>query len=715
MNGKAAFIELFGKEPEYRFAAPGRTELGGNHTDHQHGCVLAAAVNLETVAWVTPIAEKLVRLQSEGYPFLEVSLEDLSVHPEEFGTTTALIRGVAAEFAARGAEPGGFEAYVTSTVFPGSGLSSSAAFEVLLGAIFNELYHGGACNAIELAQIGQKAENLHFGKPSGLMDQMASAVGNACFIDFGGEQPLVERIPFDFSTSGYTLCVVNVGADHADLTGEYAAITNELKKVCEYFGKSVLREVKEADFWQNLAAVRAFAGDRAVLRAIHIFNENKRARQQAKALYAGDFSAFLELVRQSGASSRMLLQNVVSTGATDHQEAAVVLEQANYLLEGEGAARIHGGGFGGTIQAFVPNAKLARFVAGMEALLGEGCCFVLSVNPYGGRLAERLTESAEPAAEPAAESVEAESAVPAQQTSQELEEPADPFESTPECLRGLAELQAKIEKRNHTLALGGGAVQIREILDHLNRCRETESLWARRYRSWKDSCDSKAVLTRAEEDAGNPAIPDLLAEQDEWLRNNSALLELYRTQRKKAKKAAQQMREMPLADEQALPEEWSDFSYETYLRQQLRRSLSPEELAEVESHQALLEELCDHLYYHNLLHAARQKTAARQLRRQYEQTLAGDEADGIPYGSLADTLRKQTKDIRSAYKKLEAEREKYLRMVNEQPTPVDRLKAALQSLPGKLLKKQSAPEQTVDLGSPADYPDALKYLRRQEK
>ena len=272
-------------EQLYHFSAPGRTEISGNHTDHQHGCVLAAAVDLETTAEVTLRPDSIIRVASEGYAPVEIDLNDLSVHAEEKNTTAALVRGVAAAFAQRGCKLHGFDAVVRSTVLPGSGLSSSAAFEVLIGTICNELFFDKKCSAIEIAQIGQYAENVYFGKPCGLMDQMASSVGGLVFIDFADPaHPAVRQAAFDFAHCGYTLCTLDSGADHADLTDEYAAIPEEMRRVARVFGKEVLREVDEAEFYANLKSAREAAGDRAVLRAMHFFDENRRVQQQVQAL-----------------------------------------------------------------------------------------------------------------------------------------------------------------------------------------------------------------------------------------------------------------------------------------------------------------------------------------------------------------------------------------------------------------------------------------------
>ena len=372
-------------EKHYVFSAPGRTEISGNHTDHQHGCVLAAAVNLETVADVCLNSSNIIRVQSEGYPAVEVSLDDLSVREEEKNTTAALIRGVASCFAQKGAKLEGFDASVSSTVLPGSGLSSSAAFEVLFGTILNELFYDAKLSAVEIAQIGQYAENVYFGKPCGLMDQMASSVGGLVYIDFENpEQPKIEKINFDLAKAGYALCIIDSGADHADLTDEYAAIPNELKEVCSFFGKDVLREIPEEEFLEKLPELRKHVSDRAILRAIHVYQENKRVKILASALRNEDLYAFFHMVRQSGQSSWMYLQNIYPSGAVAKQEVAVALTLCDTLLHGRGAYRVHGGGFAGTVQAFVPFDMLTRFKSEIERVLGEGKCHVLNIRADGG-------------------------------------------------------------------------------------------------------------------------------------------------------------------------------------------------------------------------------------------------------------------------------------------------------------------------------------------
>ena len=367
------------------FSAPGRTEIGGNHTDHQHGKVLAGSVNLDIIAAVVPNGERVIRIQSEGFPMSVVDLSDLEVRPEEYNQSVSILRGTAAWFARQGCALEGFNASVTSTVFKGSGLSSSAALEVLLGNIFNSLFNGDKCTPVQLAQIGQYVENVYFGKPSGLLDQMASSVGGMVTIDFqDNDHPVVEKIDFDLASVGYALCIIDSGADHADLTDEYAAVTTELKKVCAHFGKSVLREVPGTELFAALPELRKECGDRAVLRAMHVYQENYRVDNQVAALKRGDFDFFLSEVRESGLSSWRYLQNVVPAGYKEHQDVAFALGLAEHLLDTAGACRVHGGGFAGTIQAFVPLEMLENFKVRIERVLGEGKCYVLTVRPVGG-------------------------------------------------------------------------------------------------------------------------------------------------------------------------------------------------------------------------------------------------------------------------------------------------------------------------------------------
>ncbi len=381
----AGFSAAFGSVPERYFSAPGRTEIGGNHTDHQRGRVLAAAVNLDTVAAVRLNGTNTIRILSKGYPQSVVELDQLTPVEREINSTPALIRGVAARFTQLGCEVKGFDAYCESTVLPGSGLSSSAAYEVLIGTIINGLFFDNQVSQPEIAMIGQYAENVFFGKPCGLMDQMASAVGNLVNIDFfDKDNPVIRPLGFDFAATGHALCIIDSGADHADLTDEYAAVPGEIKAVAAQFGKEVLTQIGEKDFYAAIPQLRKACGDRAVMRCIHFYQENARVPKQVEALEKGDFDAFLGLIKESGRSSWMYLQNVIPAGYKAHQDVAVALGLAEHYLNGRGACRVHGGGFAGTIQAFVPMDILDDFVAGMDAALGQGACHVLSIRPQGG-------------------------------------------------------------------------------------------------------------------------------------------------------------------------------------------------------------------------------------------------------------------------------------------------------------------------------------------
>ena len=379
------FLDAFGEVPERYFSAPGRTEIGGNHTDHQRGRVLAAAVNLDSVAAVRENGTSWIRILSKGYPQCEINVQELEPKAEEINSTPALIRGVAARFAQMGCQVRGFDAYCESTVLPGSGLSSSAAYEVLIGTIINPLFFGSKATPTEVAQIGQYAENVFFGKPCGLMDQTASAVGNLVTIDFfDKDRPDIRPVAFQFASCGHALCIIDSGADHADLTDEYAAVPGEIKAVAAYFGKEVLTQIDEGEFFAAIPALRKQCGDRAVLRAVHFYQENARVPKQVAALEQGDFAEFLKLVKESGYSSYMYLQNVIPAGYKQHQDVALALAMCEHFLQGKGAYRVHGGGFAGTVQAFVPFEILDDFRAGMDGVLGAGTCHVLSIRPQGG-------------------------------------------------------------------------------------------------------------------------------------------------------------------------------------------------------------------------------------------------------------------------------------------------------------------------------------------
>ena len=381
----AGFQATFAQEPQRYFSAPGRTEVSGNHTDHQRGRVLAGAVNLDTVAAVRVNGTDKIRIQSKDYPMCEVSLENLEPVASEINSTPALIRGVAARFTQLGCKVEGFDAYCESTVLPGSGLSSSAAYEVLIGTIINHMFFDAKVSQPEIAQIGQYAENVFFGKPCGLMDQTASAVGGLVTIDFADKNhPEIRPVNFDFASTGHALCIIDSRADHADLTDEYAAVTLELKAICQYFGKEVTTEIPEEEFYAAIPELRKICTDRAVMRAIHEYNENRRVPQQVACLEKGDFEGFLKLTKESGFSSWMYLQNVIPAGYVDQQAMAIALGLCEHYLQGKGACRVHGGGFAGTVQAFVPFEILDSFKAGIDAALGEGACHILSIRPQGG-------------------------------------------------------------------------------------------------------------------------------------------------------------------------------------------------------------------------------------------------------------------------------------------------------------------------------------------
>ena len=387
--------ELINAEgPVFMVSAPGRTEIGGNHTDHNRGKVLAAAVNLDTLAAVNGRGDQLVRIFSEGYPPMELSLENLAPQKKEEGTTAALIRGVAAKLKELGYAVGGFDATVTSTVRGGSGLSSSAAFEVMTCAIFDVLYNGWTIDAKLRAQISQFAENVYFGKPSGLMDQMASSVGGLTYIDFKDEKPKISEINYDFAAHGMAVVVINTGGGHDDLTPEYAAIPAEMRAVAGCFDESTLRRVRPEHFTQSIPRLREKLDsghrDRAILRAAHYFAENARVEKEAEALKKDDLPEFLRTVIESGYSSFTYLQNVYYRA--DRQELSLALMLAENKLKGKGAWRVHGGGFAGTTLNFVPQKELKAFVRDMEAVFGAHSCDVLDIRPEGAAYIELGTE-----------------------------------------------------------------------------------------------------------------------------------------------------------------------------------------------------------------------------------------------------------------------------------------------------------------------------------
>lgn len=383
---RAGFEAFFGDSQGARFfSAPGRTEIGGNHTDHNHGRVLAAAINLDVVGMAKPNGLEVIRLKSVEYDRVdEVDITSLAPNQSDYGSRS-LIRGICARCKELGYEIGGFDCFTKTRVLKGSGLSSSAAFEILVVTVVSCLFNGGEIDPVTAAMIAQYAENVYFGKPCGLLDQMASSVGGVTAMDFHNPQkPVIEKRELDLAAYGYALCVVDTGGNHADLTDEYAAIPAEMKKAAAFFGREFLRDVDEKEFYQNIKALRAAAGDRAVLRAMHFFDDDRLAAAEAKALEQGDFEGFLRMVRDSGRSSLMRLQNVFASSAPAEQGITLALAVAESLLQGRGACRVHGGGFAGTMQAYVPLDLLDAYREGMEKVFGEGACHVLSVRDVGG-------------------------------------------------------------------------------------------------------------------------------------------------------------------------------------------------------------------------------------------------------------------------------------------------------------------------------------------
>ncbi len=379
------FISLYGDSDVEVYSAPGRSEVGGNHTDHQNGCVLAAAINLDIIAVVSK-TNAGIKILSDEYDIKEIDINDLDKKEEEIGTSEGLVRGVCFKFNESHYQIGGFNAYMTSEVLQGSGLSSSAAFEVMIGTVLSGLYNDMSINPVEIAQIGQYAENVYFGKPCGLMDQCASSVGSLINIDFKDtKNPIVRKVDVDFSKFKHSLCIVDTKGSHADLTDEYAAIPFEMKKVAKFFNKEVLRQVDEKDFYNQLPEVRIACGDRAVLRAMHLFAENKKVDKQVEALNKGDFEEFKKWIAASGDSSFKYLQNVYANCDIQNQSVSVALSLTEQILGDNGVCRVHGGGFAGTMQAFVKDEFVETYKKEIEKYFGEGSCHVLKVRPYGGK------------------------------------------------------------------------------------------------------------------------------------------------------------------------------------------------------------------------------------------------------------------------------------------------------------------------------------------
>lgn len=367
------------------FSAPGRSEIGGNHTDHQHGKVLACAINMDAIGVVKQVEDEEIRIVSDDSEEIVIDITDLSVCEEEKGSTVALVKGVLAGFSSREYEIGGFYAYITSDVLIGSGVSSSAAFETLIGAILSGLYNKMEVSPVEIAMVGQYAENVYFGKPCGLMDQMACSVGNLVYIDFlNVDQPFIKKLAFDLEKHGYSLCITNTRGSHANLTDEYAAIPEEMKCVANYFDKEVLVNVSEAEFLENIGNVRNTLNDRCVLRAVHFFDENKRVEKEVSALKQGDVDLFLQHVKASGDSSYKYLQNVYSVKDVYHQNVSLALALSESILGDAGVCRVHGGGFAGTIQAFVKNDEVKTYQKYMDRVFGDGSCSVMKIRKYGG-------------------------------------------------------------------------------------------------------------------------------------------------------------------------------------------------------------------------------------------------------------------------------------------------------------------------------------------
>ena len=377
------FEALYGEADVEIYSAPGRSEVSGNHTDHQHGEVLAASINLDAIAIVKK--NDVVRVVSDNYDMITISLDDIEKKDEEEGTTISLIKGVLAGLKKRGNAIGGFDAYITSDVLIGAGLSSSAAFETVIGTIVSGLYNDMKVSAVDIAIIGQYAENVYFGKPCGLMDQMACSVGSLVHIDFADkENPIINPVSVDFDKFGYSLCITDTKGSHADLTHEYAAVPAEMRAVAAVLGKEVLHGTALEDLLKNADEIREKAGDRAFLRAIHFVTENVRVQNTVAALRAEDFDGFLKMIKASGDSSYKYLQNVYTNQDVQHQNVSVALAVSDTILGSNGVCRVHGGGFAGTIQAFVKNEAVKEYKETLDKVFGEGACAVLKVRKYGG-------------------------------------------------------------------------------------------------------------------------------------------------------------------------------------------------------------------------------------------------------------------------------------------------------------------------------------------
>ena len=373
--------ELFKRDDVMLFSAAGRSEIAGNHTDHNLGLVIGATINLDTIACVSKRDDSRVIIASEGFPVVDVDISDLEIKSEERNTTEALVRGIAKAFRERGIEVGGYQANTTTRVLKGSGLSSSAAIEVLAAEIFNNIYGSDKLDPVELAKIGQYAENVYFGKPSGLLDQISCAHGGIVGIDFKEpKNPLITPLDVDFEEHGYALVITDTKGNHADLTEEYASVPPEMRMVASYFGKDNLREVEYADFISNIKEIREkLKNDRAILRAYHFFKENERVALMLQELKDESIDTFLMLVEESGNSSFKYLQNVYPSSSPSEQGLSLALALSEDVLEGEGASRVHGGGFAGTIQAYVPEYMVDKYIKRMESVFGEGCSTCIAI------------------------------------------------------------------------------------------------------------------------------------------------------------------------------------------------------------------------------------------------------------------------------------------------------------------------------------------------
>ena len=380
------FGELFGFERDvFIMSAPGRTEVCGNHTDHNNGKVLAASINLDAIAVVSKNDDNIIRVKSKGHKMNVVDLSDLTPDEKRYGDSTTLVQGVAAGIKNLGFEVKGFDACTTSDVMGGSGLSSSAAYEVLIGTVISYLFNEGKVSEVDIAKVAQFAENVFFGKPCGLLDQMASSVGTFVTIDFKStKEPVIKKVGFDFSKSGHSLCIVDTGGNHSDLTDDYAAVRGEMEAVAKAMGKNVLREIAYEDFIAAIPTLVGKVNDRALLRAIHFYNENRRVDAAVECLENGDFEGFKYIIIESGLSSFTLNQNVFTPKNPTEQKLSLALAVSEEILKGKGAWRVHGGGFAGTIQAFVPNDLLDTYKKAMEDIFGEGHCYVLIIRPVGG-------------------------------------------------------------------------------------------------------------------------------------------------------------------------------------------------------------------------------------------------------------------------------------------------------------------------------------------